>query len=158
MRWVPRVGRSNSLWGPLLAVCYWHKADIDFDAQHVCFRAVKRTSRIGWPMSANDPFRTLGEDRKRCLGLWCMSRQVRTNARAFRQPSTRIFTKMKCLGQGHEAMAIMRMTASMYSVCKAGCKTNRGCQRCVGRVIRSIGTGNTIVELRSLAMSNNVAR
>jgi|SoiMetStandDraft_5_1073268.scaffolds.fasta_scaffold1437988_1 hypothetical protein len=37
-------------------------------------------------------------------------------------------------------------------------KPNRGCQRCVGLVIRSIGNGNTMVELRSLAMSNNVAR
>ena len=58
-------------------------------------------------------------------------------------------------GQGYAAMAIMRMTAS---VCKAGRKPSSGCQRCVGLVIRSIGTGNTIVELRSLAMSNNVAR
>jgi hypothetical protein len=39
-------------------VCYWHKADIDFDAEYVRFGA-KRTSLIGWPMSANDPKRTL---------------------------------------------------------------------------------------------------
>ena len=26
--------------------------------EHVCFWGVKRTSRIGWPMSANDPERT----------------------------------------------------------------------------------------------------
>jgi len=40
------------------AVHTWHLADIDADDEHVCFWGVKRTSLIGWPMSANDPKRT----------------------------------------------------------------------------------------------------
>jgi len=39
-------------------VRYWHKADIPFDAEHVCFRGQKRTTLIVWPTSANDPKRT----------------------------------------------------------------------------------------------------
>ena len=40
-------------------VCSWHKADIDFDAEHVCFRGQSGHTLIGWPMSANDPKATL---------------------------------------------------------------------------------------------------
>jgi hypothetical protein len=36
-------------------VRYWRKADIDFDAEHVCFRGTKRTSPIRDVVSANDP-------------------------------------------------------------------------------------------------------
>src|SRR5262249_3878054 len=34
-------------------VCFWHKADIDFDAELVCFRR-KADIPDRWPMSAND--------------------------------------------------------------------------------------------------------
>src|SRR5262245_55468845 len=40
-----------------LNVRFWHLADLDAGAEHVRFGGVKRTSLIGWSMSANDPKR-----------------------------------------------------------------------------------------------------
>jgi hypothetical protein len=46
---------SKKDWGSMLvAVRYWHLADIDF----VPLLGAKRTSLIAWPMSVNDPKRT----------------------------------------------------------------------------------------------------
>ena len=79
------------------------------------------------------------------------------------KPPTRP-SRRRCLaGQGvnqHEQPRCPRLPSARSWHCRTDrrCSQKPSCQRCVAAVIRSIGNGNTMVELRSLAMSNNVAR